>query len=70
MALQDGGTLSFFIRDVCVFFASFFLKKKIWLESEFFYFFNKFIGPPNRIPKVVATIAIKTIVGEIPPFNE
>jgi hypothetical protein len=29
MALQDGGTLSYFIRDVCVFFASFFLRKKM-----------------------------------------
>jgi len=29
MALQDGGTLSFFMRNVCVFFASFFLKKKM-----------------------------------------
>ncbi len=27
-ALQDGGTLSYFIRDVYVFFASFFLRKK------------------------------------------
>jgi hypothetical protein len=29
MALQDGGTLSKKIRDVCVFFASFFLRKKM-----------------------------------------
>jgi len=41
MALQDGGTLSKQIRDVCVFFASFFSKK----EDEII------LGVKNLLPK-------------------